>query len=770
MRSSAMRDLMAITARPEVISLAGGLPGHLDLPARELRRADDPDRARVLGRGAPVRADRGLRGDQGLHRRGDGGRGHVARPRRPDRHHRRPAGDRPDREDADRPRRPGDLRGADLPGRGPDLLQLRGRRDPGHHRRRRDADRRARAGARPTSPRRAGGRSSSTRSRASRTPPASRSRPSGGGGWSSSPASTRCWSARTTPTACSASRASRSEPLYALDGGDYVLYLGTFSKILSPGIRIGWVAAPPPVLEKIGLGKQAADLCTSTLTQYFVREYFAEGRWREYVDDLIEIYRGRRDAMLEALERPLPRAGRVDPARGRPLRLGDPARLHRHHRPAGQGAARERRLRARPRRLRRRPRRPTRCGSTSRARPRTRSARASGGSAASSPSRSRSTRRSPASMPASRRSRSRTPGSTARDVVPMPSRGGGREGRGAQGRPLAGARRLAALGRPGRGRARGARPRGRSPLDVGPDLVARPARGAPRRRLHRPARARRRGRHRPGAARDPRHPLHRPRRRGLRALHGQGRRQARAARGRASRPRTGSPSTPPPSASSGAADTLEEIEERLGFPLVVKPASQGSSLGVEFASERDEVPERAGRRLQLRRPRAARALRRGPRARRRRARHRAAADRRGDPARGGLLRLRGPLRDRAHRLRLPGRAAGERGRARSHDAARAHLRDARLQRLRPRRPDARRRRPAGARGQRDPRAHRHQPLPDGRRGRGARASSSWSSGSSRWRSSAQRRGDASRPRAGLGGPTPPRPRRSPRARRCRGTP
>jgi 2-aminoadipate transaminase len=94
--------------------------------------------------------------------------------------------------------------------------------------------------------------------------------------------------------------------LYSLDGGDYVLYLGTFSKILSPGIRVGWVAAPPPVLEKIGLGKQAADLCTSTLTQYFVREYFAEGRWREYVADLVEIYRARRDAMLGALERHFP--------------------------------------------------------------------------------------------------------------------------------------------------------------------------------------------------------------------------------------------------------------------------------------------------------------------------------------------------------------------------------------------------------------------------------------------------------------------------------
>jgi 2-aminoadipate transaminase len=94
--------------------------------------------------------------------------------------------------------------------------------------------------------------------------------------------------------------------LYSLDGGDYVLYLGTLSKILSPGIRIGWVAAPPPVLEKIGLGKQAADLCTSTLSQYFVREYFGEGRWREYIEDLVEIYRARRDAMLDALDRHFP--------------------------------------------------------------------------------------------------------------------------------------------------------------------------------------------------------------------------------------------------------------------------------------------------------------------------------------------------------------------------------------------------------------------------------------------------------------------------------
>jgi 2-aminoadipate transaminase len=90
-------------------------------------------------------------------------------------------------------------------------------------------------------------------------------------------------------------------PLYQLDGGDFVIYIGTFSKILSPGIRLGWAVAPPPVMEKVVLGKQAADLCTSTLTQYFVREYFAEGRWQEYVETLCGIYRARRDAMIAAL-------------------------------------------------------------------------------------------------------------------------------------------------------------------------------------------------------------------------------------------------------------------------------------------------------------------------------------------------------------------------------------------------------------------------------------------------------------------------------------
>jgi 2-aminoadipate transaminase len=96
-------------------------------------------------------------------------------------------------------------------------------------------------------------------------------------------------------------------PLRALDGGVYVMYLGTFSKILSPGIRLGWVVAPPPVLEKINLGKQATDLCTSTLSQLMVQAYFEQSDWRDYVQSLTEVYRERRDTMMDALAEFFPR-------------------------------------------------------------------------------------------------------------------------------------------------------------------------------------------------------------------------------------------------------------------------------------------------------------------------------------------------------------------------------------------------------------------------------------------------------------------------------
>ncbi|WP_028057336.1 aminotransferase-like domain-containing protein [Candidatus Solirubrobacter pratensis] len=94
--------------------------------------------------------------------------------------------------------------------------------------------------------------------------------------------------------------------LRSLDGGRYVVYLGTFSKILSAGLRLGWAAAPRPILEKLNLGKQAADLCSSALTQHFVAAYFDQRDWRAYLDKLRALYRRRRDVMLEALEEHLP--------------------------------------------------------------------------------------------------------------------------------------------------------------------------------------------------------------------------------------------------------------------------------------------------------------------------------------------------------------------------------------------------------------------------------------------------------------------------------
>ncbi len=96
--------------------------------------------------------------------------------------------------------------------------------------------------------------------------------------------------------------------LLSLGGAPYVIYLGTFSKILSAGLRLGWAVAPAPVLAKMNLGKQGADLCSSSLTQHFVAAYFAEGRWEPYLESLRGLYRGRRDVMLEALAEHFPAA------------------------------------------------------------------------------------------------------------------------------------------------------------------------------------------------------------------------------------------------------------------------------------------------------------------------------------------------------------------------------------------------------------------------------------------------------------------------------
>lgn len=92
------------------------------------------------------------------------------------------------------------------------------------------------------------------------------------------------------------------EPLPALRSLDEnVVYISTFSKIFSPGIRLGWALAPHPILEKLTFAKQSADLCSSSFTQRVVEEFLNSNKLDDYLADLIQRYRRKRDIMLESL-------------------------------------------------------------------------------------------------------------------------------------------------------------------------------------------------------------------------------------------------------------------------------------------------------------------------------------------------------------------------------------------------------------------------------------------------------------------------------------
>ncbi|AJC72267.1 MAG: PLP-dependent aminotransferase family protein [Thermococcus sp.] len=95
-------------------------------------------------------------------------------------------------------------------------------------------------------------------------------------------------------------------PIKHFDDEGRVLYLGTFSKILAPGFRLGWIAAHPHFIRKIEIAKQAVDLCANTLGQVIAWKYVEGGYLDEHIPKIIEFYRPRRDAMLEALEEYMP--------------------------------------------------------------------------------------------------------------------------------------------------------------------------------------------------------------------------------------------------------------------------------------------------------------------------------------------------------------------------------------------------------------------------------------------------------------------------------
>ena len=99
------------------------------------------------------------------------------------------------------------------------------------------------------------------------------------------------------------------EPLPCLRSLDprNVIYLGTVSKTFSPGVRVGWALADPSVIQRLVLAKEAAYLCALNLTMLMTERWFAaEGRWRSALTGLIDTYRARRDAMLDALAEQFP--------------------------------------------------------------------------------------------------------------------------------------------------------------------------------------------------------------------------------------------------------------------------------------------------------------------------------------------------------------------------------------------------------------------------------------------------------------------------------
>jgi len=88
---------------------------------------------------------------------------------------------------------------------------------------------------------------------------------------------------------------------------DGVVYLGTFSKTFAPGLRVGWALAPHAIREKLVLANEAAVLSPSSFTQTVISEYLGASDWRAQIDVFRGVYKERRDAMLTALAEHLPK-------------------------------------------------------------------------------------------------------------------------------------------------------------------------------------------------------------------------------------------------------------------------------------------------------------------------------------------------------------------------------------------------------------------------------------------------------------------------------
>jgi 2-aminoadipate transaminase len=87
---------------------------------------------------------------------------------------------------------------------------------------------------------------------------------------------------------------------------DRVIYVGTMSKTFAPGVRTGWIAAPPPVRDKLVLLREAADLCQSNLTQMLVERWLTTQPWQDQIKRFRTVYHDRAERMLSALREEMP--------------------------------------------------------------------------------------------------------------------------------------------------------------------------------------------------------------------------------------------------------------------------------------------------------------------------------------------------------------------------------------------------------------------------------------------------------------------------------
>ncbi|MFB0566339.1 MAG: PLP-dependent aminotransferase family protein [Candidatus Aminicenantaceae bacterium] len=100
--------------------------------------------------------------------------------------------------------------------------------------------------------------------------------------------------------------------LGAMDKKGYAFSLHTFSKILFPGTRLGWIIANKAIMDKLIMAKQPADLCTSPFNQAVIYEFCRRGLLKPHIEKIISVYRKKRDVMLQALEKFMPKEAGID--------------------------------------------------------------------------------------------------------------------------------------------------------------------------------------------------------------------------------------------------------------------------------------------------------------------------------------------------------------------------------------------------------------------------------------------------------------------------